>query len=302
MGLAPAYVFLGSATAIAFEHQIRPEGIFPFLAILNLWLSFRFLEARFIRPSPSFLQLGALNVFISFLMYMAKPSFGMATLLSTLPVWLSLILPGRMPRENAKLAAASILPALLLLFLPEHIMKRDDEWATLFLPQTLLSAHAALINRQMSEDLAGNGPLPFPRDLVQAAHDMLSDELAKAPQIIAQQEDALTSYKPDYLLLEYIMYGDSFCVKFPQEMHLGDQAMADFCTTYYRRAFWHRAESGLLVGQEHGPLRNTVRPRGPADGSAGRARPRQPGGEALHRRQQTPRRRRGGHLPGAPVH
>ena len=87
LGLAPAYIYLGSATAISFEHQIRPEAIFSFLTILNLWLGFLFIDARFVRPRASFLWLGALNVFLACLIYLAKPSFGIATLFCTLPVW-----------------------------------------------------------------------------------------------------------------------------------------------------------------------------------------------------------------------
>jgi hypothetical protein len=233
MGLAPAYVCLGSSTAISFEHQIRPEAIFPFFAILNIWVSFRFLEARFVRPKPSFLWLGALNVFISVLIDMAKPSFGFATLFCTLPVWVSLLLPGRSGREKRLLAAAAILPALLLLVLPEHILKKSDPEAKLFLPETLLSVHATLVEQQMTEDLAGNGPLPYPRDVVQKAHDILAVELVKAAQVTTKTYPSL-GFNPDYL-----MYDNSFCAQFAQEMNFTPQAMGDFCMTYYLRALRH---------------------------------------------------------------
>jgi hypothetical protein len=252
MGLAPAYVFLGSATTVSFELQIRPEAIFPFLAILNIWLSFRFLDARFVHPRPSYRWFGALNAFVSFLLYMDKPSFGIATVLTSLPVWISLILPGRPWRERGTLAAAAILPAALLLFLPEHIMKRSDPWAAIFLPETLLSAHAVLVEQQMGEDLASNAPLPFPRDQVQAAYDMLGAELKKAPPVIAVQEQYLTSYKPDYLLLEYIMYGNSFCVNFPIKMHLTPWQFGHFCMTWYLRALLHHP--GGMAAKAEGQL------------------------------------------------
>jgi hypothetical protein len=252
MGFMPAYVFLGSATTISFEHQIRPEGIFPFLAVLNMWLSFRFLHARFVQPRPSYLWFGALNAFASFLLYMLKPSFGFATILTSLPVWICLILPSRPWRERGILAAAAILPAALLLFLPEHVMKRSDPFSAVFLPETLLSAHAVLVEQQLGEDLASNAPLPFPRPELQAAYDMLGAELAKAPQIVAEQEDTISSYKPDYLLLEYIMYGNSFCVNFPAQMHLSPEQFGHFCMTLYLRALLHHP--GGMVAQAKGQL------------------------------------------------
>ena len=234
LGLLPAYICLGSATAITFEHEIRPEAIFPFLAILNIWVSLLFLDARFIRRRPAFLWLGALNVFVSLLIYMAKPSFGFATLFCTLPVWVSLFLPGASARQKAALAAWALLPGLLLLFLPEHILKSGDPTARIFLPETLFTVHAAIIERQMTEDLAGAGPLPYPRGIVQNAHDLLAVELDKAAHITMPKTYPSLGFNPDYL-----MYHGSFCAIFPARMHFDPQAMADFCMTYYRRALLH---------------------------------------------------------------
>jgi hypothetical protein len=241
MGLVPAYLFLGSATAISFEHQIRPEAIFPFLAILNIWLSFRFLEARFIRKGPSFLWLGALNVFVSCLIYMAKPSFGFATLLCTLPVWLSLLLPGASTRQKVFLAAAGILPALLLLFLPEHILKARDPWAPLFLPETLFTVHADVIERQMDADRVGNGALAY-GDVVQASRDLLAAELAKASQVSMPKTYPSLGFNPDYL-----MYDDSFCTKWAAEMHFSAREMGKFCMAWYLRALWYHP--GEMAGK-----------------------------------------------------
>jgi hypothetical protein len=235
IGLVPACVVLGSATEIVFEHQIRPEAIFPFLAILNIWTSFLFLDARFVRRRPSFLWLGALNVFISYLIYLDKPSFGFATLFCTLPVWLSLALPGCSILEKAGLAAGAILPAVLLLYLPEHILKSGDRGADSFLPETLLTVHAAMVERQMTEDLAGNGPLPYPRPLIQMAHDLLGVELAKAAHLTTGKTYRSLGYNPDYLMYRR----DSFCATFPKEAHLVGNELADFCMTYYLRALRH---------------------------------------------------------------
>lgn len=253
MGLGPAYIYLGSATAISFEHQIRPEAIFSFLAILNIWLSLRFLESRFVRRRESFIWLGALNVFVSVLMYLAKPSFGFATLFCTLPVWLSLILPGASRRQTATLGVAAILPAFLFLILPEQVLKKSDPGATLFLPETLISAHAAPILEQMTEDLAGKGLVPEPRNILQAARNMLAAELATASRLTAAQADNSLGYKPDYLILEYLQYdSSSFCVRFPSEMHLSNREMADFCMTWYLRALSHHP--GLLAAQAKAQL------------------------------------------------
>ena len=239
-GLAPAYVFLGSATAIAFEQEIRPEGVFPFLTILTIWVSFLFLDARFVRKRPSYVWLGGLNVFLAVLDYFTKPSFGFEMLFCALPVWIALVLPGTPARERWRMAAMAIVPALVLLVLPEHLLKEKDPWSKIFLPETLVSAHSILIEQQMTEDLAGNGPLPFPRSEVQAAHDFLGREIQTAIKRDPPQAWGAPEYKYDYNILEYLQYAPtSFCVTFPGEMHFTPAEMGHFCMTYYLRTLRH---------------------------------------------------------------
>jgi hypothetical protein len=240
LGMLPAYMYLGSSTAISFEHQIRPEAVFPFLSILTLWLSFLYLKVRFIQPNRSaVLWLGAAIGFLTCMLYLAKPSFGFATIFCSAPVWISLLVRGPSLREKAILAAAAAVPAFLLLLLPEHLMKKSDPVSSTFLPETVLAAHGALIEQQMSKDLAGGGPLPFPRSEVEAADAMLKSDLRKAPQVIGAEEKTYTSYRPDYLLLEYLQYGDAFCQNFPVQMHLSASEMGHFCMTWYLRTLIH---------------------------------------------------------------
>ena len=257
LGLAPAYIYLGSATAISFEHQIRPEAIFSFLAILNIWISFLFIDRRFLRRDPSFVWLGAGNVFLACLIYLAKPSFGFAVLFCTLPVWISLLRPGATLRQKTWLAAAAILPALLLLFLPEHILKSRDKWGGLFLPETLICVHASIVAQQMTEDLANNAPLPYPKEVVEAASQLLSTELEKASHITSPKAYPSLGYNPDYL-----MYDDSFCIRLQQAMHWSNEEMARFCMTYYRRALL--GHPGAMAEKTKRQLALFYNPKNPA--------------------------------------
>ncbi len=230
LGLAPAAVYLGSATAIYFEQQIRPEALFPLLTMLDIYVSLLFLHARFIERRPSALWLGGLNVFIACLIYLLKPSFGLATLFSTAPVWISLLCPGSSLRSKAALAAAAILPALLFLFLPEHLLKRNDTWGNQFLPETLFSVHASMILDQMSRDLAANAQTAYPRDLLQSAHDLLQADLQKARTVETSKEFPTLGFNPDYL-----MY-DSFCIEFAKMTNWDSASLIKFYDYEYRRA------------------------------------------------------------------
>ena len=222
LGLIPAAIYLGSATAVHFEQEIRPEAIFPFLTIFTLLVSLIFTNVKN-RRKPA-ICLGALNVFLAGLIYLLKPSFGLAAVFSTMPVWIALL-----RRRDPLLLAAAVLPALLLLFLPEHILKRNDQRAREFLPETLFSVHAALILDQLSHDLASNAQTPYPRATLQAAHDLLDADLQKAKTITSPKAFDSLGYNPDY-----IMY-DSFCVEFGGKMGWDSADLVKFCRYYYRR-------------------------------------------------------------------
>lgn len=247
LGIAPAAVYLGSATAIHFEHEIRPEAIFPFLAILNLYLSFLFIYARFVRRRSASIWLGGLNVFIAFLIYLLKPSFGFATLFSTAPVWLSLLAPGAAPAQKGALLAACVLPAALLLFLPEQILKRNDVWGRQFLPETLFSVHSGLILDQISSDLATSASIPYPRTLLQPAHDLLQTDLQKAATITTPKAFPSLGYNPDYL-----MY-DSFCPEFAKMTGWDPPELVKFYDYYYLRTV--RRQPAAILKKITGQLR-----------------------------------------------
>ena len=126
-------------------------------------------------------------------------------------------------------------------------MKQRDQWGGLFLPETLISVHASIIQRQMAADLAGNLPLPYPRDVVEAASSLLAAELEKASHVTTPKAYNSLGYNPDYL-----MYDNSFCIQFQKAMRWSNEAMANFCMTYYRRALLR--QPGAMAAKAKGQL------------------------------------------------
>jgi hypothetical protein len=241
LGLAPAWTYLESDAMIVFEHHIRPEAVFPFFCILTLWVGILFMEARFVRKQPRAIWLGALNVFLACLLYETKPSFGIAVLFCTLPVWISLFAPGAGIAARIGLLAAAILPSLFLLALPEHLLSRDDTLGKMFLPETLFTIHAKIIERQMAADLAGSGPLPYPREFLQGADDLLKREIDIATHSGTTRKYVTLGTNPDYL-----MYRDSFCSKFLRASHFSREQMTRFYFTWYLRALTHQPGAMLM--------------------------------------------------------
>jgi len=84
----------------------------------------------------------------------------------------------------------------------------------------------------MSRDLADGAATPYPRAVIQAAHDLLAGDLRKAALVTTKVFPSL-GFNPDYL-----MY-DSFCIEFPSlpvNRRWTIPGLADFYTYYYRRA------------------------------------------------------------------
>jgi hypothetical protein len=147
-------IYLLSSQPIIAEHQLRPEGITPFFAVLDILLTLKFIEQRYLRGEPwRSAWLGAAVVFVSFLLLSLKPSFGLTALFTTLPVLLSLFHRKATWIERLILLAAAATSALLLV-LPEHYFAKSDPIAMSFLPKDLFYIHANLIADQMDEDIA----------------------------------------------------------------------------------------------------------------------------------------------------
>ena len=147
-------IYLLSNQPIVAEHQLRPEGITPFFAVLDILLTLKFIEQRYLRGEQwRGAWLGAAVVFVSSLLLSLKPSFGLTALFTTLPVLLSLFHRKTTWIERLILLIAAPTAALLLV-LPEHYLAKSDPAATQFLPEDLFYIHANLIADQMDEDLA----------------------------------------------------------------------------------------------------------------------------------------------------
>ena len=185
LGLGLVAFYVSSTTAIFLEQHIRPEAIFPFFAILAIYLTLGFLRAWVTaghRTLPAALWGGAI-VFGAVLCYQLKPSFGFALGVALLPLAAAALARGQTPRRRLVLAGAAgagLAAAGLLLLWPEHALAKTDPISALFLPETLLTVHAGVINEQMAQDLAAGDPTPYPADWLAALHDEMSRELALA--------------------------------------------------------------------------------------------------------------------------
>ena len=251
LGLGLVGFFEWSASVVEYEHTIRPEGIFPFFALLELSLQMAFLRAWFVdrRPARAAALAGG-ALFVAVLLDELKPSFGFALGAAIAPVLAAAWLPwGQGRRSRWRLTGAvgaAVVAAGVLFWWPEHRLSRADPMSTLFLPETLLTVHADIIADQMAADARDDAPTPYAARWLADAHAVLTPGLRHAAEPGCNPYPTL-GFNPDILMFPR----GSFCEWL--DAQLDPAQLRSFGFYYYRRA-WERQPARMLakVGRQLG--------------------------------------------------
>jgi hypothetical protein len=232
LGVELAGVYLLSTATIQFERTLRPEAVFPFVVIWQVYCNLRFIRARFLDGEPSrFMLSGASAVFLSVAASLLKPSFCGALLLANLPVIISLFQPGQRVWGKVLLVGLPVASVALLLIWPESILRRRDPAASRYLWQSLFSVHADLINKQMAEDVARPIATCYPPEFLATTQAALAEALRESREN-GQYWPAL-GFNGDYL-----RFGGPgnppFLWKLTSRLG-GEDRSSDFCRYYYWR-------------------------------------------------------------------
>lgn len=248
-GLIFVAVVLLAGEPIRAEMQIRPEGICAFVLSLNLYFAIEFIARVFVEKDKPALVFGIGTGVTAFLLASLKPSFILLSLVPLLP--LGLFFFRREPLREKLLLALALVISAIVLFLPEYLLRREDEFAQVFLPTTLFMTHADLIRDQMADDLARQATVPYAQDRLERIHKRLVAEISKS----AEWRFASLGFSPDYL-----MYNDSsIAVAVAAEFNDDTAAVEGFYRFYYWRIWQKRPVSmAKKVGREmalfYGPV------------------------------------------------
>lgn len=232
VGVLLLAIYLLSSQPIIGEHELRPEAITPFFAVLAILLTLKFIEQRYLRGEQwRTAWLGGAVVFISFLLLSLKPSFGLTALFTMLPVLLSLFHRKATWIERLILTAAVAISALLLV-LPEHYLAKSDPISTSFLPETLFYVHANLIADQMDEDIAWGDCGERGCEWLDRIKSELREEMRRSWEL--NQNYRSLGLDPDYL-----MYTSKIIRQWREKFFQGEDAKR-------LRFYWYYAERTLM--------------------------------------------------------
>ena len=233
LGAELVAVYLFSSVTIRFERTLRPEAVFPFVVILQIYCNLRFIRAAFLGTKlDRFLLSGGSAVFLSVAASLLKPGFLGAVLVANLPAIIFLFRRGRPVSTKMLLVAMPVVAAALLLIWPESNLRRRDPAASRYLVQSLFSIHADLINKQMAEDVARHVATSYPSEVLAVIHAALTDALRQSRGGNAKYWPAL-GFNGDYL-----RFGDSDKPSFLRGLtnRLGSEGQStEFCRYYYWR-------------------------------------------------------------------
>lgn len=243
-GLGTVIFFGRASSVIHYEVQLRPEAIFPFCAVLDLWLLLAFVRAWYAERRPvKAAVLAAFSVFATAFAYQLKPSFGLGAGFAMLPIVVPFITLQGPERWQSRVwlvgaLAAGGLASFVLLVLPERALAQSDPQASLFLPHTLLTVHARPIRDQLNEDVRNGTPTPFAAPWLASAAGLFDEGLRRASEH-SQRPYHTLGYNPDALLYP----PGAFCQWL--DAQLPPAQVSAFCFYYYRRAWTHHPGSML---------------------------------------------------------
>lgn len=198
VGLLPIYLQQANLGNIVFELVIRPEAVLNTFVYAQLACLLGYCKFRWKTPRPiTSLILGGLAIFFAFATLSLKPSWLFAVVTTTAPVWFGLFgasLP-LVARSGAPILGVFMTVALL--WLPEKALYIKDSASRTFMPSTLLTIHADLIEKDLIRKIAEMPDSDPEKVRVVAVLNELQKELRKA-EVVKHGYEKL-GFDPDYL-------------------------------------------------------------------------------------------------------
>lgn len=160
-GIAGLLLYLLNGRLLFFEMRIRPEGIFPFFSLLQVFLMLLFTRWRWGTVGDRFSNhiggfcIAAMAVAVAALCFDLKPSWGFSAMIPMLLLLLGVFLPGGVSRRAVSLgslAAGGLVVLLAKGMMPAQFDWKSDLSSKSFLPRTLFTVHAPAIFHTLQAD------------------------------------------------------------------------------------------------------------------------------------------------------
>ena len=198
-GLFVVAVYLFSPTVLAFELSIRPEGIMPFIAFLQLYCVTTYCKFRWHKPKPmASVVFGTLAIPLAYALFVLKPNWLLAVPATTLPIFVGLFEKAFSLRVRLLTPILGVFLVFVTLLLPEKIFFIPTTETRVVLPMTLFTIHADVIQEDMARELAAPETPEERRRFLEAFLPLFDREIQTA-RTLARFYPRL-GFDPDYLM------------------------------------------------------------------------------------------------------
>ena len=166
LGLFVVAVYLFSPIAIALELAIRPEGIMAFVAFLQLYCITSYCKFRWHTPRlMASTVFGALAIPLAYSLFVLKPNWLLAVLVTTLPVFAGVFGTAAPLMVRLLTPVLGLILILATLLLPERALFVPTAETRVVLPMTLFTIHADVIQEDLQRQFASQATLGKPTAL-----------------------------------------------------------------------------------------------------------------------------------------
>ena len=232
-GALPILVQLMNPQSMFFEMSIRPEAVLSFFVYAQFACLMGYYKYRWQKPGAlASIVFGAAAIVLAYACLQLKPSWLFAFLLTSAPVFVGVF--GRAPSITARLLAPALGIALsfLLLWLPSSVFLIKDSASITFLPATLFTIHARLIDQSLEAKLARMPDSDPEKPGLQTLVALLDHELHVAEHVPTAWEKL--GFDPDYLY-----YHSPLIPAVYRYAGNDDKKFKTFCLSCYKDAALH---------------------------------------------------------------
>lgn len=154
-GMVPIWIQITNPQTILFEMMLRPEGIMPFFVYGQMACLLAYGWYRWQRPQGGWaVTFGALALLLAYACLLLKPSWLFAFLITVAPVFIGVLGRGVSWRSRLLTPVLGMGLCLVLLWLPPKLWYVKDSASVTFLPSTLFTVHADLMEEQLAGTIA----------------------------------------------------------------------------------------------------------------------------------------------------
>ena len=192
-------LYLCNPATLAFESQIRPEGVFPLFGLSQITTTLIFIRIHRTQPGSSACILSAaVSALLAAVCLSLKPSWGLAALVPLAVIAASIFSFGKhlsLPGRVGPALAALVALVFWNLAVPRWVGWAADPTCGSHLAGTLFTVHADIISREM-HSRAARGDL----DVAEADFLKKLDERIEESRQLTKSAYKILGHDPDYLL------------------------------------------------------------------------------------------------------